>query len=169
LDIEATQSGFGILVGISQQAVSKLVFKGVIPKAGTYREWLQAYTSSLRTTASGREEEASLTASRIREADASAALKELNFHKQAENLVEVAALEPLLASWAARGRSAVQAAEAKIIEGLESKYGLELDEQLVMEPLRSALKTIANYPSGNDCDVEAGGERVSATGTDPLG
>ncbi|MCU7904457.1 MAG: hypothetical protein KZQ76_01145 [Candidatus Thiodiazotropha sp. (ex Epidulcina cf. delphinae)] len=166
LDIDASQSWFGSLVGITQQAVSKLVIKGVIPKTGTYREWLLAYTSALRATASGREEEASLTSARIRESSAGAALKELNFHKQAENLVEVAALEPILSSWAARGRSAVQAAEAKIIAGLESKYSLNLDEQLISEPLRAALKTIADYPSGIDSDAEASGEGVRAAETD---
>jgi hypothetical protein len=157
LDSSATQSGFGVLVGISQQAVSKLVTKGVIPKTGSYREWLLAYTGALRTTASGREEEARLTSARIREADASAALKELNFHKQAETLVEVAAIEPLLISWAARSRSAVQAAEAKIIEGLESKHGLNIDGDIISGPLRSALKTIADYPAGIESDDDEGG------------
>ncbi|ODC01189.1 hypothetical protein A3197_01515 [Candidatus Thiodiazotropha endoloripes] len=157
LDRTATQSGFGVLVGISQQAVSKLVTKGLIPKTGSYREWLLAYTKALRATASGREEEARLTSARIREADASAALKELNFHKQAESLVEVAAIEPLLISWAARSRSAVQAAEAKIIEGLESKHGLNIDGDLISGPLRSALKTIADYPTGIESDVDEGG------------
>jgi hypothetical protein len=157
LDNPATQSGFGVLVGISQQAVSKLVTKGVIPKAGSYREWLLAYTDALRTTASGREEEARLTSARIREADASAALKELNFHKQAETLVEVSAIEPLLISWAARALSAVQAAEAKIIEGLESKHGLSIDVDLISGPLRSALKTIADHPAGIESDDDEGG------------
>ncbi|MES9830511.1 MAG: hypothetical protein ABW201_19835 [Candidatus Thiodiazotropha sp.] len=157
LDRPATQSGFGVLVGISQQAVSKLATKKVVPKTGSYREWLLAYAAALRATAGGREEEARLTAARIREASASAALKELNFHRQAENLIEVAALEPLLISWAARARSAVQAAEAKIIEGLESKHGLELDGELISGPLRSALKTIADYPAGIEGDDDEGG------------
>jgi hypothetical protein len=157
LDSAATQSGFGVLVGVSQQAVSKLVTKGVIPKTGSYREWLLAYTGALRTTASGREEEACLTSARIREANASAALKELNFHKQAETLVDVAAIEPLLISWAARSRSAVQAAEAKIIEGLESKHGLNIDGDIISGPLRSALKTIADYPAGIESDDDEGG------------
>jgi hypothetical protein len=46
-DVRCTQGEFGKKVGISQQAVSQLVQKGVIHPEGTYLAWLRDYTTHL--------------------------------------------------------------------------------------------------------------------------
>jgi hypothetical protein len=46
-DVRCTQGEFGKKVGISQQAVSQLVQKGVIHPEGTYLAWLRDYTRHL--------------------------------------------------------------------------------------------------------------------------
>mgnify|MGYP000356438958 CR=1 FL=1 len=49
-----TQADFGRLVGISQQAVSKIVASGVIDPSMSGQQMLHAYCSHLRETAAGR-------------------------------------------------------------------------------------------------------------------
>jgi phage terminase Nu1 subunit (DNA packaging protein) len=50
-----TQASFGSLVGVSQQAIGKLVEKGVIDSAMSGQAMLHAYCSHLRETAAGRQ------------------------------------------------------------------------------------------------------------------
>lgn len=54
LEHEITQAQFATLVGISQQAVSDLVARGVLSRGDTARAWLQAYCANLREQAAGR-------------------------------------------------------------------------------------------------------------------
>lgn len=49
-----TQAQFGDLVGISQQAVSDLVRRTILPDGATGDEWLLAYCDHLREVAAGR-------------------------------------------------------------------------------------------------------------------
>lgn len=49
-----TQSEFGSAVGISQQAVSGLLADGLLPKDGSFGDWLGAYCDRLREQAAGR-------------------------------------------------------------------------------------------------------------------
>ena len=54
LDEQISQARFGDLVGISQQAVSDLVTRGVLPPGATASQWLRAYCARLREVAAGR-------------------------------------------------------------------------------------------------------------------
>lgn len=69
-DLSSTmkQADFGDLVGISQQAVSDLVRRNVLPDGAGGDEWLLAYCDHLREVAAGRGGEAGkeLTAERAR-------------------------------------------------------------------------------------------------------
>lgn len=49
-----TQTAFGALVGISQQAVSDLMSRGVIQPGDTTGGWLMSYCANLREQAAGR-------------------------------------------------------------------------------------------------------------------
>lgn len=48
------QLEFGDAIGISQQAVSKMISDGILPAGGTFGEWLLAYCYRLREQAAGR-------------------------------------------------------------------------------------------------------------------
>lgn len=63
-----TQAEFGDLVGVSQQAVSEMVRRGLLPEGATGDEWLLAYCDHLREVAAGRGGEAAkeLSAERAR-------------------------------------------------------------------------------------------------------
>jgi phage terminase Nu1 subunit (DNA packaging protein) len=59
-----SQEQFGAVVGISQQAVSDLMGRGVIMPNQSLGEWLIVYCSRLRTQASGRDSEGTLAKER---------------------------------------------------------------------------------------------------------
>lgn len=59
-----SQDAFGAVVGISQQAVSDLMGRGVIMPNQSLGEWLIVYCSRLRTQASGRDSEGTLAKER---------------------------------------------------------------------------------------------------------
>jgi phage terminase Nu1 subunit (DNA packaging protein) len=107
-----------------------------------------AYIRDMREKAAGRggNDQALLTQARIRESTANAVSKELANAEAARELVDVSEVEPLLRNWAARGRNAVMAAGERIIEGIESRHGTQLDDDDVNSHLRSALRDIAGYP-----------------------
>lgn len=52
-----TQEQFGELVGVTQQAISKLAAKGVFEPGGTAQQWLLSYCEHLREEAAGRSAE----------------------------------------------------------------------------------------------------------------
>lgn len=66
LDTVWTQEQFGLLVGISQPAVSDLMARDVIAKGDTARVWLLAYCDHLRETAAGRDPDGLLSTERAR-------------------------------------------------------------------------------------------------------
>lgn len=52
---QVSQASFGELVGISQQAVSDLLSRGVIANGQSAAQWLLAYCGNLREVAAGRQ------------------------------------------------------------------------------------------------------------------
>jgi phage terminase Nu1 subunit (DNA packaging protein) len=54
LSSQASQSEFGELIGVSQQAVSDLVSRGVLAVGSSAQAWLWAYCAHMREVAAGR-------------------------------------------------------------------------------------------------------------------
>lgn len=169
LDQPISQGRFGRLVGTSQQAVSKRVDDGLLREAAPLGEWLKSYCGKLREEASGRGDEDSkaLTRAKTREAEAKAAMGELNYHRELRQLVPVDEVEPLLETWAVTARSEAQHAVEKTIAAIESKYGIEVERELYDEHLRAAFAVIASYPENLAGDDEPSGEQVDAAARDP--
>lgn len=67
LDEPCTQKEFADLVGISQQAVSELLTRGVLVGRQPAGNWLKAYTAHLREQAAGRGGDGQLAANRAAE------------------------------------------------------------------------------------------------------
>lgn len=99
-----TQQQFGDLVGISQQAVSDLVGRGVLIAGETAAEWLLAYCDHLREMAAGRggEEGINLVRERALLARASRIKLEIQNAEKKGQLAPVAALEQALATAGAK-------------------------------------------------------------------
>lgn len=68
LDLAMTQAEFGLLVDISQPAVSDLLARDVLTAGASAQQWLHEYTRHLREIAAGRKSEGSgdLVAERTR-------------------------------------------------------------------------------------------------------
>jgi phage terminase Nu1 subunit (DNA packaging protein) len=54
LSSPCTQEQFAAVVGITQPRVAQLIDEGILPRAGTAGQWLQAYVSRLAEQAAGR-------------------------------------------------------------------------------------------------------------------
>lgn len=95
-----TQKDFGLLVGISQPAVSDLISRGVLADGDTAASWLLAYCDNLRLQAAGRGGDAAgaLTAERARLARAQAEKIEMQNAVSRKELAPVALLEQVLAT-----------------------------------------------------------------------
>lgn len=162
---KATQTGFALMIGVSQQAISQLKNKGVFPDDGTYGEWLSAYVDRLQAMAAGREQDQRLSDVRIRETEMSANLKELEFFEKLKKIIWVDDLSPLMNEFCSSVQFNVMAAQERIIEAIESKHSITLDDDDIGKPLRAALESviggsrelIARISSGDD-DAAAAGE-----------
>lgn len=165
LDETITQAAFGRLFGVSQQAVAKAVEKGVLRMGDTLGQWIIQYAAHLREIAAGRggEDQYDLTKQKARQAEADANLKELEYWTRLERFVSVDELEPLLASWAATARSEVENAVERIVNGVESRYGIEIEREIIDAPLNAAFDAIAAYPGVATSGDDKGGEEMGAT------
>lgn len=161
LSDKATQSGFATLLGVSQQSISKQYKKGTLYTGGTYLEWLRQYTEHLRNEAAGRggDSQQLLTRARIDETLENTALKRQQRLKDAGTLLDKEETILLVTEMSGLLRSHVQTAGDEIIDELLSRYKIELDDDIVHKPLRSALGYVAT-------DVEQFAQRISGDGDD---
>ncbi len=145
LDTKATQSGFGEIVGVSKQAIQKHAKKIGLPTEGTYRAWLRIYCAHIREEAAGRggDKHGELTAQRIEES------RQKTLSMQLDNMKELGLLcmnDDVAAAFRQLGAmipTSIDNAAAKIIASIESRYDIDFDEQLVLQPLNDARERIA--------------------------
>lgn len=145
LDKKATQAAFAKLAGISQQAVSKLIDKGILVKGQTLREWLLFYCDRLREEAAGRAgaDQVSLTQARTREAIASAILKEQQVHEKAGTLIPAEEIEPELSAMVTAMRTELLTLPDKITMAIKTMYDIDVDPALIQDPVYESLEHLA--------------------------
>ncbi len=141
LDAKADQSKFALLVGTSQPAISGHVKRGVLTRGQTYRIWLSEYCEQLRKEASGRsgDKQEQLTDARIAESRENAAAKQQSRLKEARALLLRDDVLILLSELPKLTKTEVLNAGEKILENLQAKLGIQIDDDDVLEPLRVAL------------------------------
>jgi len=146
LSATSTQTNFAALVGVSQQAIADRVKSGVLTRDGTVGEWLYLYCDQLRKEAAGRSGEAQgqLTFARIEESKENAAEKKQRRLVAAGQLLQLADVQHLLLELPTVVRTQMLQCAEKIQEGIETKYKLSLEETDVDEPIRAALRHIAD-------------------------
>lgn len=143
---KASQTRFAEVVGVTQQAIALKVKEGVLPKDGTYGEWLALYADRLRKEAAGRSGEAQdrLTEARIEESRENSAEKKQRRLAAARQLLQRADVEHILLELPAMVRQQVMTTADAIQEKLESRYSIEMTDDDIKEPLRSALGHVAD-------------------------
>lgn len=142
LDVEATQSGFARLVGAQQPTINQRIKDGKLPATGTYRQWLTIYIDGLRDEASGRID-VSAQDVRKRKELAQAMREELELSKEYKLIVPVDAVASDLAEVMKTIRSQILEAGNIAIQAIESEHAINIDDDIVLAPLRSALGNIA--------------------------
>lgn len=143
-DLKASQTTFAMMVGVSQQAISQLKNKNVLPDGGTYADWLIAYLDRLRSEASGRMQDERLSDVRIRETEMSANLKELEYLGKLKQIIFVDDIAPLLNEFVSAVEFNVMSAQERIIEAVESKHEITLNDDDINKPLRAAIESVAS-------------------------
>jgi phage terminase Nu1 subunit (DNA packaging protein) len=114
LDKPCNQTEFGDLVGISQQAVSELVARGVLGSGQLAQTWLHAYTRHLREQAAGRGSDGELAAKRAAESDTRNQLLQIKLRKARGEYAEVALIEQVLATIGAQISSRLEPLPARV-------------------------------------------------------
>lgn len=158
-----TQADIAKHLDLSERRVRDLLKElNIDHKKSTLTNIRIAYIRSLRNQAAGRggSQQENATRAKIRESEANAQLKELQFHKEVKTLIPANEIEPILANWATLARSETQHAIAKMVAAIESKHGIEVEQGLIDESLGAAFAAIANYPSQSSIDDGAGGDEV---------
>jgi len=166
LDTKATQTGFGELVGTSQQAISKHVDSGKLIKDGTYRDWIIAYCERLREEAAGRagDDQKSLTRARTQDAIASTDLKLLQIKEKSGELVPVAEVEPLLVAMFTAARTELLSLPDKLTNELKALYDVDVDPAYLEEKIHDVLAHLAGeVPGIIKCHDDASGQDMDTT------
>lgn len=161
LKVPVTNRDFARLMRIGEPTVSDLRKRGVLQDGATAQEWILAYVEQLRAAAAGRGEgEGALREARIREANAKAQKAEIESAQALRALVPAADVERQLRGWAARGAQAIDSAERRIVDALQSEYGITIEDRHVRDHLLAAQRDIAAYPRDAGADDDGGGEGV---------
>lgn len=147
LGTKASQSRFAELVGVSQQAIALKVKDQTLPRDGTYAEWLVIYCDRLRREAAGRSGEAAeqLTQARIEESRENTAEKKQRRLAGAKQLLIRQDVEHLILQLPTMTRQQVMTTAEEIQEALEAKYSIELTDDDIKQPLRSALGRVGDH------------------------
>lgn len=122
-----------------------------------------AYIRDLREKAAGRNSDrTALDAAKTRQAQADAQLKELDYFERVGALVPAAQVAPLVGGWATTARAEVHNAVEKLIAGIESKHGINIEPEFVEDTMGSAYSAIAAYPGQPGAGAAAGGPPMAA-------
>lgn len=158
-----TQTKFGELVGISQQAVAELVKRGVLAEGAAAGEWLLAYTGRLREQAAGRWAGDELDLARERAGLARAQrerIEMLNAQAKRE-LLPVALLERVLARLA---RQIAGTLEALPVQLKRQSPNLSAED---LDLINREIARIRNAAAA--VELEDGDGSLGAEASDPAG
>jgi len=149
LNIKAkvSQTEFGRLVGVSQQAIAKQISNGVLNRKHDLGQWLIDYCEHLRKEAAGRggNLQEQLSQARLEESQEKTMSLRQKRLVDAGDLLILSDLEEAVLEIPGLFQTSIISAGSNIIDAIESKHGIELDESIVKEPLSAALKFVANH------------------------
>jgi len=161
LSMSGNQTVAAKLLGVSQQAVAGMMEKNVISKEGTYGDWFPALFTHYREVAAGRGGEdlqKELTRVRIESERETALEKKMNRLVKQNDLILKKELLSTLLNFSAGIQFQVDSIGEKVIEAIESKHDIKLDDELVNTHIRSALRSIASSAGELVGDLEGGSD-----------
>lgn len=147
LQEEANQTEFARLVGVSQQAISKLVDKGLLPRGSSNQEWLTLYIGNLREQAAGRG--GSLhderTRSQIKESETKTANLRLQYHEKLGSLVILEEARAFLMDWAAYANREFRQANERLVLDIKSMLDVDVPDELRDKHVGAAIERVKSY------------------------
>ena len=160
----ANQTRFAKMVGSSQQAISKMVEKGVLRRGATTGEWLLQYCERLREISAGRggESQGDLTEAKIEEAIVKTALGRLQYHERLGNLIHKDEAHSLLSEWAAFASREFRQGAERLILDVHSQFDVELPLELREKHVGAAIERVRSFAFKLARDSEDGGGAVQA-------
>lgn len=147
LDQEANATQFGLLVGKSQQAISKHVASGLLIKGQSYRQWLRYYCDHLSTHAAGRggEKQVDLAQAKVEELTVKTELLALQRDEKLKLLCITEDVQNVLSDWASYTSREQSALIDKLILTIENKHNIEVDPELVNDIAFPVIQRIKDY------------------------
>lgn len=149
LDLEApaNQTRFARLVGASQPSISKHVEKGRLPREGTYKDWLIAYSEHLRDEAAGRGGSLSeeLSAARIDETRVKTANGRLDYLEKIKYLLPREACAVVLRDWASYANREFGDAFKTLVSDVQANHDIDIDVELVNKIAGPTTERIRDY------------------------
>ncbi|MAT50306.1 MAG: hypothetical protein CMK32_03870 [Porticoccaceae bacterium] len=146
INSEAKQQEFATLVGITRQATAKHIEMGTLSPGDSYREWILAYCSRLRTEAAGRsasEHRNRRDAALAWEAEMNATMKAREIMKQDGELLDYEHVLTAMLNWTEIVKSAMARSINGVVKAIESQYGITVDRGLATKYLEQALTIIS--------------------------
>lgn len=162
LDGRARQVEFAALVGVSQPAIAEHVKSGLLPKGGTYREWLRAYCERLREQAAGRAQSEARERRDLalaKESEISAELKLRQLLKEEGLLLDYDGVRSLVLGMVAQAQSELARAVGQVVAAVESKHGISIESDISDSAISAARAALAQYAT--EFEAPAGGDSGS--------
>lgn len=148
LDSKVTQNEFGLVVGVSRQAVSDYLARGIIQPDQTAGEWLLQYCENLRDQAAARggNKQEGLAEARTREAEMSATLKELQIAEKTKLLVPANEVEAMMVAMITAAKNELLTIPDKAAQSIKMLHGIDIDPSLIQELVYESLQHLADEP-----------------------
>lgn len=150
---QISQESFGQLVGVTQQAVSDLVGRGILPQGETVGAWLLAYTKHLREQAAGRGADGELARERARLAREQADRVAMENATSRRELAPVSVLELVLAKMAGDVASILQGIVPRVkrrAPAITSEALAVVEDELIKARTRAAALSLADVEEAPD-------------------
>lgn len=154
------------MVGVTQQTVSGLIGRGVLKPGDSLRTWILGYATHMRSVAAGcgGDQSGELTAARTREALRKTELLEIQIAREIKALLPAAEIEQDLQRLVVMARTKCDEAAARILDDVRAR-GVEIDDDVVTGPIRSALMDLAAYRPCPGSDVVARDDGLAPAGS----
>jgi phage terminase Nu1 subunit (DNA packaging protein) len=153
-----SQESFGQLVGVTQQAVSDLIGRGILPQGETAGSWLLAYTKHLREQAAGRGADGELARERARLAREQADRVAMENATSRRELAPVSVLELVLAKMAGDVASILQGIVPRVkrrVPTITSEALGVVEDELIKARTRAAGLSLDDIDDAADDEEDA--------------
>ena len=147
LNARATHRGFASLIGVARGTVQEYVSSSIIPKGGTYKEWMLMYSAHARKQAQvhNNDKQEALTIAKTEEVVVKTAMQRVTYNERIGALIESTVAEQILGDWAAYAVREVENEINTLATKIEQSMGIEINNDLTNESISVIRNRITNH------------------------